>query len=103
MQDLINRAAELAKRLKAENEGGRSWRAICREDYSDAFSHTVLRNLVCDGTIPKDHKILTALGLRQPQTEMQKHISALAKETADSVVRHKQTKKEYAAVRKVTG
>jgi hypothetical protein len=105
MQDLTDRAAALAKRLKAENEGGRSWRTICREDYADAFSHTVLRNLACDGVIPKDRRILIALGLKQPheRTETEKRISALAKETADSVVRHKPTKKEYAAVRKVTG
>jgi hypothetical protein len=68
---VIDRAETLAKRLLSENQSGRSWRKIAREDYGDKVNFATLNRIaIHDGKwVPKSRKIQRVLGLIEPKPE----------------------------------
>ncbi len=93
---MIDRAETLAKRLLSENNSGRSWRKIAREDYGDKVNFATLNRIaIHDGKwVPKDRKIQRVLGLIEPKPEewcgqrnIKKAIRAMVKDTKRSILR----------------
>lgn len=66
---MTDRAEMLAKRLLDENQRGRSWRKIAREDYGNRVNFATLNRFALhEGKwVPKDRKIQKALGLIEPR------------------------------------
>jgi hypothetical protein len=90
--------------VQAYIEAGCNQHELSRQlQVNDFYVNQLLRK----GIEPSNPEIRAKLFIqtkpKRLRTETEKRISALAKETADSVVRHKPTKKEYDAVRKVRG
>lgn len=68
---------KLARTLLRENlKNGRSWRAIAHEDYDDQINYATLnRFAIHKGTwLPKNEKILVALGLKRSCTRKSKRM-----------------------------
>lgn len=88
MTDSSAAVLALIDELKAKLASGRSYRQICRDDYGDQFSHSVLNNLVLKGIVPADRRIKRALGLmgRRKRTRVEKAISKMARETKKAVM-----------------
>lgn len=64
----IAKAKKLARTLLRENRK-RSWRSIAHEDYQDRINYATLNRFAINkgAWIPKDEKILIALGLKKPR------------------------------------
>ncbi len=80
----------------------RSWRKV-QKQYYPRVAFGTLQRIACSDYLPKEPKILRALGLTgqgRRRSAVEKAVDRLARETADSVVRHKPTKREYIAVTK---
>jgi hypothetical protein len=78
----------LALHLLSENRvGGRSWRAIAKEDFEGKINYaTLCRFALSSGTwIPKDRKIQKILGLIKPPTQTERAIAGLAKITRSAM------------------
>jgi hypothetical protein len=92
-------AFDLADYLLRENRGGRSWRTIAREDYGDRVHFATLNRIALSGGgwLPRDRRVLRVLGLveARKRTKVEKAISKMARDTTNSVLKRKPSKKEY--------
>ncbi len=95
-----SKARKLARSLLRQNRNGRSWRVIANEDYQGKVNYATLnRFAISKGTwIPKDEKILIALGLKKPcelklppppipewMKQVKRKIAGMAKQTRQEV------------------
>lgn len=98
METLTDRALSLALRLLEENHSGRSWRKIAKEDYGNRVNFATLNRVAHSGGewLPKDRRILEALGLVDPRKPREwlpgewkttRIISRMAKETEKEVLK----------------
>jgi len=81
---------ELVKRLMEQYAEIRSWRKVA-DHYPGVTFQTINRIATSEGEwLPKERKILVALGLmaaRAPRTRIQKAIDRMARETKKAVIR----------------
>lgn len=87
-------AETLARRLQGENERGRSWRRIAREDYGNKVHFATLNRIAIHGGewLPKSRRVLIALGLKRPHVEewagqkiVQRSIRKMVKATKEAL------------------
>ena len=71
METDTSAAETLAKRLQDENDRGRSWRRIAREDYGNKVHFATLNRIAIHGGewLPKGRNVLIALGLKHRHME----------------------------------
>jgi hypothetical protein len=90
---MTSRLSALASHLRNLHNGGLSWRKI-RDAEFPGISHTVLRDLVVEGKVPKERRVLAALGLVGQRRERSAHekrtrrkVAEMAKDTREKVLR----------------
>lgn len=84
--------ARIADELNAKHAAGRSWRDIARDYPGVTFQ--MLNKIALTGKLPRDRKILRALGLTAKRPEefpgqgrVRRKIAKLAKETREALKR----------------
>jgi hypothetical protein len=98
---MTDAARTLASHLLARHADLKSWRAVAGEYDNPLIKFGTLQRIARSGGewLPKDRRILRALGLLGKRSEVQKRIDSMARTTVNSVVRRKPTKKMYVAVK----